>query len=170
MKTKQHRRTRHFNIFLVLVAIAGLIAALIAIDPLARASQDREDHWAGHGGIHRTSMAFCDAGHQDRMKQASVDVDTWLDLDPVQQAAWSDVAQELERGFAKLRDACARGVADNGPTTTPERLALVESALVAGTETLRAVQPAFAEFYRLLNDEQRRKIDSLPGRHGPSGH
>lgn len=168
MKSKEHRRTRHFNYFLLLIAIAGLIAALIAIDPLARASQDRLDHWSGHRGIHRSSMAFCDTRHQDRMEQVSAYVDIWLNLEPVQQAAWSTVAHELERGFARLRDACAGGVADNSATTTPERLALLESAMAAGTETLRAVQPAFAEFYGTLNEEQRRKIDSLPGRHAPA--
>lgn len=61
MKPTEHRRTRHFNIMLVAFAIVGLVAALAAIYPDARASQERHGWWR-HGGGGHTGVRICEEG------------------------------------------------------------------------------------------------------------
>ena len=129
MKTREHRRSRHFNILLIVLAIAGLIAAFVAIDPLARASQ-------------RT--------HLGRMNEVGAYLESTLDLDAAQTQAWDQVERELAQGLARLHDTCGEFASDAEIPTMPERLAFMESAMAAGTETLRTVRPAFEAFYGML--------------------
>lgn len=69
MKSTEHRRAWHFNIMLVVLAVAGLIAVLIAIDPMARAAQESHVGWAGHYGMRATGMEICSGGHDNRLDQ-----------------------------------------------------------------------------------------------------
>ena len=165
MKTKEHRRSRHFNIMLVVLALAGLVAAFVAIDPLARASQRVHHGWTGHGGHGDLAFAVCDDGHDDRMGEVGAYLGSALDLDAAQRQAWDQVERELAQGLVLLRDACGKFASDAPPPTMPEQLAFMESAMAAGSETLRAVRPAFGAFYGMLDEAQRQKVDELSRRH-----
>ncbi len=165
MKSSPHQRTRHFNIMLVLLAIAGLVAVWVAIDPLARASQGSRHDWSGHHGAQHASLAFCSYDARDWADSSGAYLGAWLQLDAAQNAAWNHVEQKLEQGRNLLRDACEALAASGPAATMPERLALMESAMAAGAETLRTVRPAFDEFYATLDEGQRQQLDALPGHH-----
>jgi len=164
MKSTEHRRTRHFNIMLAVLAAAGLIAVLIAIDPMARASQTSHHGWSGHHGIQGAGKVFCENSNENELEQMGAYMKSWLNLDAAQQTSWGRVERELGRGLESLRDACGRFAAGGTPSTMPERLALMESAMEAGAEALRAVRPAFVEFYGMLDEDQRGKIDEISSR------
>ena len=165
MKTTEHRRTRHFNIMLILLAIAGAAAVLVATDPLARAAQGSAHGRADHRGNGDVALAICDRHHDRRMAGAGIYLESILELDAVQKKAWDQVEGELELGLARLRDVCGKLASDALPPTMPERLAFMEMAMAAGTETLRAVRPAFKVFYGTLDEHQRQKIDAMSRRH-----
>jgi hypothetical protein len=166
MRTKGHHRTRHFNIMLIVLAIAGLVAVLVAIDPMARASQKSVHGWTGHRGAGDVAAAVCDGSHDGRMNEVEAYLGSTLDLNAAQKKAWDQVERELVQGLARLRDACGDRAPDALPPTVPERLAFMESAMAAGTETVRTVRPAFEAFYETLDEGQRRKIEDMSRRHG----
>jgi len=167
MNTTEHRRTRHFNIMLIVLAVAGLVAALVIVGEIARASQKSVHGWTGHHEDGDVAGAICDVSHDGRMEQVGDYLGVTLDLDATQMEAWDRVEHGLERGLELLRDSCGNPDSHALPPTTPERLVLMESAMAAGTETLRAVRPAFEAFYRTLDESQRHKIDELSRHHGP---
>jgi len=166
MTTREHSRSRHFNIMLIVLAVAGLGAAFVAIDPLARASQGTHHGWTGHRGDGVVAAAVCAGSRDDRVKELGAYLGSALDLDAAQKEAWHQVEQELEQGMALLRDACAKFASNAAPATMPQRLAVMESAMAAGTETLRAVRPTFEAFYGTLDEEQRHKIDEMSRHRG----
>lgn len=168
MRPTEHRRTRHFNIMLIVLALAGLVGALAALDPMAWAGQRFDRHgWAGHAsGGHMVATA-CSRGSEDHVAEAADFVGSALELNATQAAAWDNVTRELELGLAGLRDAC-EGLATHGEgTPAPERLAYLESTMTAGAETLRAMRPAFETFYETLDDTQRQRLDAMFRSHGP---
>jgi len=160
MKSTEHGRTRHFNIMLVLLAVAGLMAALIAVDPSALA-RGAQHGWVRPHAPHGAGMAFC-AGRQGHvLERMGPYLRAWLDLNAAQEESWARVERTLAVGLASLRDACSDLAADDENVAMPERLAAMESAMAAGTDAVRAIRPAFTAFYGTLDEDQQRKIDVL---------
>ena len=112
------------------------------------------------------AAAICAGSRDDRVKELGAYLGSALDLDAAQKEAWHQVEQELEQGMALLRDACAKFASNAAPATMPQRLAVMESAMAASTETLRAVRPTFEAFYGTLDEEQRHKIDEMSRHRG----
>ena len=168
MKTTEHRRTRHFNIMLILLALAGLIGAWVALDPMAWAGQRSDRHgWAGQASSGHMVATACSRGSEDHIAEAAKFIGLVLELNATQAAAWDHVTQELELGLAGLRDAC-EGLANNSDDLAmPERLVYLESTMAAGAETLRAMRPAFETFYETLDDSQRQRLDAMFRSHAP---
>lgn len=166
MKSLPHRRTRHFNIVLVLLAVFCLVAAFVAIDPLAQASKGFHHDRAGHRSPQHVRLAFCADNGLTRVARLGTYLSGWLELDAAQKKSWVRVEHELEQVLILLRDSCEAFAADAAPTTLPERLALGEAAMAAGVEALRAVRPAFEAFYDTLDDGQRRQLDTVLDHHG----
>jgi len=167
MKSTEHGRTRHFNIMLVLLAVAGLIAALIAMDPMALASRDAQRGWARQHAPHAASMAFCVNPQEGGLEHMGPYLKTWLDLNAAQEQSWVRVERSLAAGLASLRDACSDLAADDEAVAMPVRLAAMESAMAAGADAVRAVRPAFTAFYGTLDEDQQRRIDGLWSRNRP---
>ncbi len=168
MKSSQHRRKRHFNIVLVLLAVFGLAAVFVAIDPLAQASRGFHHYRAGDRSPQHVGLTFCgDSGltHADRLGSF---LSSWLELDAAQSESWIRVERELEQGFIWLRDTCDAFAADTATTTLPERLEFAETAMAAGLEALRAVRPAFEAFYDTLDDGQRQQLETVLNHRGAS--
>ena len=158
MKSTEHRRTRHFNIMLVGVVAAALLATLAAIYPSAWASQERHGWHRQHDGGH-VAMQFCEGNHASRIDEMGPFVESWLGLDDAQRTAWVKLEREVGRAVATLRESCsARNAA-----TAPDRLALAESMMAAGTAALREIRPAFDAFYATLDDKQQAKLDAEAG-------
>lgn len=167
MRPTEHRRTRHFNILLIVLALAGLIGALAALDPMAWAAQRFDRHgWAGHERG-QTIAAACSRGSESHVAEAANFVGAMLELNATQAAAWNHVTQDLELGLAGLRDACEGLATHSEGSPAPERLAYLESTMTAGAETLRAIRPAFERFYETLDDTQRQRLDAMFHSHGP---
>jgi len=167
MKSTEHGRTRHFNIMLVLLAVAGLITALMAVDPMALASRESQHGWSGPHTRQGDGLALC-AGRQGHgLERMGPYLKTWLALDAAQEESWTRVERSLAAGLATLRAACSDIAADDETVAMPERLAAMELAMAAGTDALRAVRPAFTAFYGTLDEDQQRKIDGLWSRNRP---
>ena len=165
MNARKHRRTRHFNFIMAALGIAGLIAILWAIDPLAGASQRGHHGWPGSHGDRKSAMRICDAGEADLLADVGAHIGAWLDLDAAQEAAWRQVELELERGYSRLVVMCADLEAGADASSLPGRLASLESLLVAGTDLVRTVRPAFTAFYEILDETQLRKLEAHSRRH-----
>jgi len=165
MKSTEHRRTRHFNIMLVILAATGLVTAFIAVDPAARAFRETQHGRMDQQEGEYAAMAFCSGMQDERVGQIGPYLNSRLKLNPAQKTSWARVEQELKRGLAELRSACGDLAAGVMPATIPERLAVLESAVTAGADALRTVRPAFAEFYGTLDEGQRTRIDELSARH-----
>lgn len=161
MKSPDHRRSRHFNIMLTILAVAGLVATLFAIEPLAMGSQASYQDSTGRHRHQDAGAAICDGDHDVWLDGANDRLSGWLNLDAAQQESWARVERELGQAVALLCDVCGDVRASGPPADIPDRLEAMESILTAGAEAVRAVRPVFAEFYGTLNDRQRRKIDEI---------
>ena len=158
---RPHERSKHFNIFLVALAVLAAGAVIFAYaDGYAR--PHRVHGWAasGHGeGIAR----FCADDRGGALDAALVYGAHALDVGDAQQAPWDAFAEALRAASDSLEGVCADAAA--APATAPEGLALAEAALAAGTEAVRDFRPAFDALYAALDADQRASLDDLLARH-----
>lgn len=166
MERKRHGRTSHFNILLLLLAVAGIATAVAALDPGAWASRYRDESLHHRASVEAIATAFCshetgyDPGGTGRY------VEAWLDLDDRQAAAWGEVEQAIGAGLQKLRDTCNDQASDVAAQTAVDRLAAAERLAVAGTDVLHGIRPAFERFYVSLAPEQRDRLDGAIAQRG----
>lgn len=154
MRQTEHQRTKHFNIMLIILAIAGLLAMMVALYPDARASQDRHGWWR-HGEGGNAAVGFCEDGHAARIGEMGPYLDSWLELDARQRDAWSDLERQTTQAMASFDEYCD----DTGTVTMADHLAQAETMLAKGAAAIREVRPAFDAFYNSLNEKQRAMLD-----------
>ena len=155
------KRTRHFNILLVLVAVGAAAAiAWNAFDVSAhtRAAghwmSGRSDHPPGHG-IDR----FCAGDRAAAVEGVLAYGASALDIGDEQAAAWDRFAASVRAADTTFDGVCAEIAATGETSTAPAALALVENAMALGLEAVREVRPAFDELYATMTDEQRETLD-----------
>lgn len=152
----EHKRSRHFNISLVLLAV-GAVALVLAYSEFG-AHAARSHHGQYGAGSHGYA-ALCDGDTEQRFNQGARYVEEHLDLRTDQEAAWAALRSAAHKGMVELAERCDILSADGA--TVSERLALSEEALIAGTAALRTVRPAFDEFYAVLDEQQRRDLEAM---------
>ena len=152
----KHQRKRHFNIFLVLLAV-GAVALVLAYSEFG-AHAARLVHGQYGSGPHGYD-ALCNDDTEQRFDQGARYVEERLDLRANQRDAWANLRSAAYQGMAELAERC--DILSREGVAAPERLARAEEALIAGTAALRAVRPAFDGFYSVLDEQQRRDLEAM---------
>lgn len=160
-----HRRTSHFNVVLILLAVGAVVLALAVLDPVAWATQYRGRDHAGHRDGNDVMARLCGDEFDGRLRGLTGYVVDWLELDATQRTAWDRVEAALADGMTTLRGLCGDMPATAAGSTAPERLAQAEAFMEAGTEAVRKLRPTFEAFYATLGEAQRASLDdALAGR------
>lgn len=154
MTSTNHQRTRHFNVTLIILAAAGLVVALMAIYPDARASHGRHGWW-GHSNDGHAGMSYCETGHITRISEMGPHLQSWLELDDAQSTAWFKVERKIERTVTELSKYCD----GTGAATVRDRLERAEMTMTAGAAAIRDLRPAFDQFYESLDERQQAMLD-----------
>ena len=74
-----------------------------------------------------------------------------------QRTALNDLRTASTKAADALASACPREV----PQTSTERLAFMEKRTDAMLQAIKTVRPAFEAFYATLNDDQKKRLDSI---------
>lgn len=148
------------------LAVAGVTAAGIgamAAEPTVTNAiwGGRDGGWhGGHRGGHGL-MRLCGAARGERIEVMIGFVENFMEFTPEQQAAWDELATALRQGNGTVAKACDDLREAGRPESAPERLALLETALETGLNTVKEVRPSFDRFYATLSEKQRKALDDL---------
>ena len=139
-----------------------------AAEMLAQSARFGGGHGSGHGGWQgRGFERLCSERRDARLDDAVSFVESFVDFTPEQSAAWGELTAALKGGSASVGRACAELDDTSIPASSPDKLALLETAMATGLEVVRQVRPAYAKFYASLDQEQQQAIDRLMSRrHG----
>lgn len=164
--TGGRKRTRHFNVILIALAIAaGVALAVAGLSPSAahveRWSSAQLDH--RHPGQGAAWLCGRESWHLEAMLAfAKVSIG----VTPAQTEPWSELTEALRAAHVKIGRVC-EGLTSEGGAAAPERLARLETAAAAGLEALRGIRAPFERFYGVLEADQRQRLDALMSPHGP---
>jgi LTXXQ motif family protein len=78
-----------------------------------------------------------------------------------QKSKLEDLKTASNKAAELMRAACPTSL----PLTTPGRMEAMEKRMDAMLQAVKTVWPAMDAFYATLNDEQKKQLDSRPGRH-----
>lgn len=153
-----HRRRRFKTshiVLAVLVALGGtwLVGAALHAGESGRAGihAARAGDWH-HGRDHGGMMErLCSERRSDWLDDRIDFVESFVDFTPEQEPAWVALTAAVRGGGERIGEACgALEAASDDPTG---RLARAEVMLEAGLDAVRAVRPAFEDFYAVLDDD-----------------
>ena len=155
--------TRHFNIFLAVVAVTATIGLGLALVE-SPAEAGRSAGWHGGwskdmGGRHLGRL--CSERRDERIEGMVAMVESFSDFTPDQTEAWNKLTDALRTGSTSIADACEEFKNAGRPNTAPEKLARIETMMATGLAVVRVVRPAFEEFYGELDDKQKEALDGL---------
>lgn len=153
---RKHQRSRHFNIFLILLAVGAVVLVMANSEFGAHAA--RAVH-GEHGSASHGYAALCNGDTEQRIDRAARYVEEHLNLRADQQDAWMNLRSAASQGMAELAERC--DILSGEGVSASERLARAEEALIAGGATLHAVRPAFDDFYAVLDEQQQRDLEAM---------
>ncbi len=107
---------------------------------IARLCREPSSRWARHGAEH---------------------IEEELTLDETQKAALDVVTERLNDLTAAVYKACTTNVSETASSPAPEKLAVIESMTAAALNAMKGVREAFANFYDVLNSDQKAQVDDF---------
>jgi hypothetical protein len=164
---RPEKRTRHFNILLILLAVVAAAGGAWSIVGVSAHSGPARwgGAWTTSEGNHGIAR-LCAEDRAAGIEAALAYSKHALAVTPEQAAAWQGLVQVVRGADTRIGQACA-GLADAAPDDgAPRMLENAEAAAATGLAALREVRPAFEAFYGVLDTEQRARIDGLLARHG----
>lgn len=159
-------KTSHI-VLAVLATLAGTWLVGVALHAHERSGihASRYGGWH-HGGDHGGMMErLCSERRGGWLDDRIELVESFVAFTPEQEPAWQGLTTAVRNGSERVGEACA-ALAATGDDEPPGRLARVEVMLEAGLDLVRAVRPAFEDFYAVLDDGQKAALDRLIERRG----
>ena len=142
--------------------VAGHAASLIGPKTAMAAS----GHYRSWG--HKRGRGFgriCSDQRNERLEDAIEFADAFLKLEGPQTEAWNKLTTSLRSGSARVGQACETLKTEGWPEKAPQKLATLETVMIAGLDIVKEVRPSFDAFYGTLDDKQKAALDSLMERH-----
>lgn len=160
------KRTRHFSVFLIALAVAaGAALAVAGLTPSAAHVERWRSAQHDHRGAGQGSAWLC--GSERRHLEAMLAyAKVSIGVTAVQTEPWSELTEALRGAHVTIGRICEDLTAE-GVAAAPEKLARMEAAVAAGLEALRGIRPSFERFYGTLEADQRQRLDALMSPHGP---
>lgn len=137
--------------------LAGLAGMIVLGRPSALGAWGRSPRH--DGGAHGGWTRWCDVGAVDRLDEGLWFARAELAIRPDQGAAWDTMAEALRTAAARVASTCSSDSARD--LAAPDRLTQAEAMMVTGLGALRDARPAFDALYAVLDDGQRRKLDTM---------
>jgi hypothetical protein len=118
--------------------------------------------WHG-GGRGRFAEHLCGDARDEILEDRLAFVESFVDFTDEQEPAWQQLTAAIRAGSAKVGEACTE--LEPPDPTADAHLARVELILSTGLDIVQQVRPAFAQFYAVLDDDQKAALDRLVSRH-----
>ncbi len=165
--------TRKRTFVIAAVAAAGLTVAVASVGVFrphlpayaAAIAAETGAFGSGHHGWRQGRGhgldRLCAEGHEERVGEMIALVENFVDFSPEQAPAWADLTTALYASNGAVSGLCDELEAAGKPTTAPQALARVETAMGVGLKVVRDLRPAFDAFYAALDEGQRNSLDRL---------
>ena len=121
----------------------------------------------GHGMRgHRGYGGMCDPRAAGMAEWRIGEIERAVKLNDTQR----DALKNLQTASGKAADVVRAACPESFPTSSSERLALMEKRAEAMVSAIKLVRPEFDAFYKTLDDDQKKKLDAVgPRRWGWHG-
>jgi hypothetical protein len=135
--------------------------ALIRSSACAPDFYTRKGHGWWKGTWEESFSRLCEKNQKEHYNKIVNHFETSLDITPAQQKAWKKLTGAFEASSDMLQQKCDELERAAKPQIPSEKLAHMETMMQIGLKMIKKIRPAFDEFYQVLTDRQKEKVDDF---------